>query len=53
MVSITTIYTNAAVIMTIAIVVIKKFTHCMSIATKTMTTFLNKFKKTIFVAFSR
>ena len=37
--------------MTMAIVVIKKFTHCMSIATKTMTKFLKKFKKTIFVAF--
>ena len=45
------IYANAAV--TMAIVVIKKFTNCMSIATKTMTKFLKKFKKTIFVAFSR
>ena len=36
MVSIITIYTNAAVIMAMAIVVIKKITHCMSIATKTM-----------------
>ena len=53
MVSIITIYTNAAVIMTMAIVAIKKFTHCMSIVTKTMTKFLKKFKKTIFVAFSR
>ena len=40
MFSIITIYTNAAVIMTTAIVVIKKFTHYMSIATKTMTKFL-------------
>ena len=53
MVSIITIYTNAAVIITMAIVVIKKFSHCMSIATKTMKKFLKKFKKTIFVAFSR
>ena len=53
MVSIITIYTNAAVIMTMAIVVIKKFMHFMSIATKTMIKFLKKFKKTIFVAFSR
>ena len=53
MVSIITIHTNAAVIMTMAIVVIKKYTHCMSIATKNMTKFLKKFKKTIFVAFSR
>ena len=37
MFSIITIYTNAAVIMTMAIAVIKKFTHYMSIATKTMT----------------
>ena len=38
--------------MIMTMVVIKKFTHYMSIATKTMTTFLkNKFKKTIFVAF--
>ena len=51
MVSIITIYTNSAVIMTTTIVVIKKFTHCMSIATKTMTKFLKKFKKTIFVVF--
>ena len=42
MVSIITIYINAAVIMTMAIVVIKKFTHCMSIATKTMTKFSKK-----------
>ena len=53
MVSTITTYINAAVIMTMAIVVIKKFTNCMSIATKTMTKFLKKFKKTIFVAFSR
>ena len=39
MVSIITIYTNAAVIITMAIVVIKKFSHCMSIATKTMKNF--------------
>ena len=53
MVLIITIYTNAAVIMTMTIVVIKKFTHYMSIATKTMTKFVKKFKKTIFFAFSR
>ena len=53
MVSIIAIYANAVVIMTIAIVVIKKSTHYMSIATKTMSKFLKKFKKTIFVAFSR
>ena len=35
MFSIITINTNAAVTMTMAIVVIKKFTHYMSIATKT------------------
>ena len=40
MVSIINIYTNAAVIMTMTIVVIKRFTHYMSIATKTMTKFL-------------
>ena len=45
MFSIITIYTNAAVIMTMAIVAIKKFTHYMSIATKTMTTFLKSLKK--------
>ena len=45
MFSIRTIYKNAAVIMTMAIVVIKKFTHYMSIATKTMTKFLKSFKK--------
>ena len=39
------IYTNAAVIMTMAIVVIKKLTHYMSIATKTMTKFLKSLKK--------
>ena len=48
MVSILTIYTNAAVIMIMAIAFINKFTHCMSIATKTMTNFLKKFKKTLF-----
>ena len=52
MVSIITIYTNAAMIMTATIAVIKKFTHCMGTATKTMT-ISKKFKKTIFVAFSR
>ena len=51
MFSIITIYTNAAVIMTTAIVVIKKFMHYMSIATKTITKFLKSFKKTVFVAF--
>ena len=40
-----TIYTNAAVIMTMAIVVFKKFTHYMSIATKTMIKFLKRSKK--------
>ena len=41
--------------MIMTMVVIKKFTYCMSMfATKTITKFLkNKFKKTIFVAFSR
>ena len=53
MVSIITIYKKAAVIMTMTTVVIKKLTHYMSIATKTMIKFLKKFKKTIFVAFSR
>ena len=38
-----TIYTNAVVIMTTAIVVIKKFTHYMSIAA--MTKFLKSLKK--------
>ena len=46
-----TIYTNAAVIMTMAIVVIKKFTHYMSIATKTMTEFLKSLKKDNFYCF--
>ena len=64
-VSITTIYTNATVIMTMnmimlrnktmimTMVVIKKITDYMSMfATRTMTKFSkNKFKKTIFVAF--
>ena len=53
MVSIIIIYASAAEIMTLAIVVIKKFTHCMSVATKTITKFLKKFKNTIFLAFSR
>ena len=53
MVSIMTIYANAAMIMTMAIVAIKRFTHYMSITTKTMTKFLKSLKKTIFVAFSR
>ena len=53
MVSIIAIYTNAAVIMTMTIAVIKKCPHYMSIATKTMTKFLKKFKKTNLVAFSR
>ena len=44
MFSIITVYTNAAVIMTMAIVVIKKFMHYMSIATKTMTKFLKSLK---------
>ena len=52
MFSIITIYTYAAVIMTMAIAVIKKFMHYMSIATKTMTKFLKSLKKTTFVAFS-
>ena len=47
MFSIITIYKNAAVIMTMAIVVIKKFTHYMSIASKTMTKFLKSLKKNI------
>ena len=45
MFSIIAIYTNAAVIMTMAIVVIKKLTHYMSIATKNMTKFLKSLKK--------
>ena len=51
MVSIINIYTNAAVIMTMAVVVIEKFTHYMSIATKTMTKFLKSFKKDNFCCF--
>ena len=51
MASITTIYTNAAVIMTMAIVVIKIFAHYMSIVTKTMTKFLKSFKKDNFCCF--
>ena len=39
MFSIINIYTNGVEIMTMAIVVIKKFTHYISIATKTMTKF--------------
>ena len=53
MVLIITIYTNAAAIMTMAIVVIKKFTHCMSIVTKTMTKFLKNFKKNHFCCFCK
>ena len=45
MFSIITIYTNAAVIMTMTIVVIKKSTHYVSIATKTMTKFLKSLRK--------
>ena len=45
MVSVINVYTNAAVIMTMAIVVIKKFMHYMSIATKTMIKFLRSLKK--------
>ena len=51
MASIITIYTNAAVIMTLAIVVIKKSTHYMSIATKTMLNFLKSLKKDNFCCF--
>ena len=51
MFSIITIYTNAAVIMTTTIVVIKKFKHYMSIATKTMTKFLKSLKKDNFCCF--
>ena len=51
MVSIITIYTNAAVIMTTAIVVIKNFTHCMSIATKTVTKFLKSLKRQFVLLF--
>ena len=51
MVSIINIYTNAAVIMIIAILVIKIFTHYMSAATKTMTKFLKSFKKDNFCCF--
>ena len=43
MISIITIYSYTAVIMTMAIAVIKKFTHNMSIVTKTTTKFLNNF----------
>ena len=51
MFSIITIYTNAEVIMTMTIVDIKKFTRNMSIATKTMTTFLTSLKKDNFCWF--
>ena len=51
MVSIINIYTNAAVIMTMTIVVIKKFMHFMSIATKTMTKFPKSLKKDNFCCF--
>ena len=51
MVSIINIYTNAAVIMTMTTVVIKKFMHFMSIATKTMTKFLKSLKKDNFCCF--
>ena len=53
MVSIITVYTNAAVIMTMAIVVIKIFTHYMSIGTKTMTKFVKSLKKDNFCCFLR
>ena len=59
MVSIITIYTNATVTMTMTMimlcimimtmVVIKKFTHYMSIATKTMTKFLKRSLKRQFL----
>ena len=42
---------NVAVIMTMVIVVIKKFTHYMSIGTKTMTKFLKSLKKDNFCCF--
>ena len=51
MVSIIPIYTNAAVIITMAAIVIKKFTHYMSIATKTMIKFLKSLKKDNFCCF--
>ena len=51
MFSIITIYTNAAVIMTMTIVVIKKLTHYMSITTKTMAKFLKSLKKDNFCCF--
>ena len=51
MVSIITIYTNAAVIMTMAIVVIKKFALYMSIATKTMIKFQKSLTKDNFCCF--
>ena len=44
-------YTNATVIMTTAVVVIKKFTHYLSIATKTITKFLKSLKKDNFCCF--
>ena len=49
MVSVINVYTNAAVIMTMAIVVIKNFMHYMSIATKTMIKFLKSLKKRQFL----
>ena len=51
MVLIISVNTNAAVIMSITIVVIKKFMHYMSIATKTITKFLKRFKKDNFCCF--
>ena len=51
MFSIVTIYTNAAVIMIMAIVIIKEFMHYMSIATKAMTKFLESLKKDKFYCF--
>ena len=45
MFSIITIYTNAAVIMTMTIGVIKKLTHYVSIVTKTMIKFLKSLRK--------
>ena len=51
MVSIITIYTNTAVIMTMVIVAIKKFKHCMSIAIKTMTKFLKSLKRQFLLLF--
>ena len=50
-ISIISIYTNAAVIMAMTIVVILKIMHYMSIATKAITKFLKKFKKDNFCCF--